>query len=43
MDLRDVRKEMRKIDRERMLEECAEKSQLIVDVGKKVGVVEAVG
>ena len=37
VDLRDVRKEIRKIDRERMLEECTEKSQLIVEVGKKVG------
>ena len=33
MDLRDVRKEIRKIDSEKMLEECAEKSQLIVEVG----------
>ena len=37
VDLRDVRKEIRKIDREKMLEECAEKSQLIVEVGKEVG------
>ena len=43
VDLRDVRKEIRKIDREKMLGECAEKSQLIVEVGKEVGVVEAVG
>ena len=40
VDLRDVRKEIRKIDREKMLEKYAEKSQLIVEVGK---VVEAVG
>ena len=37
VDLRDVRKEIRKIDREKMLEKCAEKSQLIVEVGKEVG------
>ena len=37
VDLRDVRKEIRKRDREKMLEKCAEKSQLIVEVGKEVG------
>ena len=37
MDFRDVRKEIRKIDKEKMLERCAEKSQLIVEVGKEVG------
>ena len=37
MDLRDVRKEIMKIDREKMLEKYAEKSQLIVEVGKEVG------
>ena len=37
VDFRDVRKEIRKIDREKMLEKCTEKSQLIVEVGKEVG------
>ena len=37
VDLRGVRKEIRKSDREKMLEKCAEKSQLIVEVGKEVG------
>ena len=37
VDFRDVRTKIRKIDREKMLERCAEKSQLIVEVGKEVG------
>ena len=37
VDFRHVRKEIRKIDREKMLEKCTEKSQLTVEVRKEVG------
>ena len=43
VDLRNVRKEIRKTDREKMLEKCAEEITAYCGGGEGDGVVEAVG
>ena len=44
VDLRDVREEIRRIGRGKMLERCVKESQVIREVGKEVGcMVEAAG